>query len=49
MNPRSIRFRLTTWYTAILACTMAVMGVGVWLALNQPSSHYTSFRSSAAF
>ena len=30
----SIRFRLTAWYTVILAITLAVMGVGVWLALN---------------
>lgn len=34
MNRRSIRFRLTAWYTAILAATFAVMGAGVWLAIR---------------
>ncbi len=34
MNRRSIRFRLTAWYAAILAVTFAVGGIGVWLALR---------------
>ncbi len=33
-QPRSIQFRLTASYTAILAATFALIGVGVWLALN---------------
>jgi heavy metal sensor kinase len=31
---RSIRFRLTAWYSLILAATLAVVGVGVWFALQ---------------
>lgn len=34
MNPESIRFRLTAWYAAILAATLAVLGAGVWFALR---------------
>jgi heavy metal sensor kinase len=34
MNRRSIRFRLTAWYAAILAVTFAAVGVGVWLAIR---------------
>ena len=34
MNYRSIGFRLTAWYTAILAGTLALTGVGVWLAIR---------------
>lgn len=34
MNRRSIRFRLTAWYAAILAVTLAVTGAGVWLAMR---------------
>lgn len=33
-RPASIQFRLTASYTAILALTFALIGVGVWLALN---------------
>lgn len=32
---RSIQFRLTAWYTAILAATFILIGAGVWLALNR--------------
>jgi heavy metal sensor kinase len=31
---RSIRFRLTAWYTGILAITFAAVGIGVWLAIR---------------
>ena len=34
MKPRSIRFRLTAWYAAILAATLALLGAGVWFALR---------------
>ncbi len=34
MNRRSIRFRLTAWYTGILAVTFAAVGIGVWLAMR---------------
>jgi heavy metal sensor kinase len=34
MSPRSLRFRLTAWYTAILAATFAVAGLGVWWAIR---------------
>ncbi len=34
MKRRSIRFRLTAWYAAILAGTLAVGGIGVWLAIR---------------
>jgi heavy metal sensor kinase len=34
VNRRSIRFRLTAWYAAILAVTFAAVGVGVWLAIR---------------
>lgn len=34
MNRRSIRFRLTAWYAAILAVTFAAVGIGVWLAMQ---------------
>jgi len=40
MNRRSIRFRLTAWYAAILAVTLAVTGAGVWLAIRE-SIHET--------
>lgn len=35
---QSIRFRLTVWYTAILATTFAIVGIGIWLALRQSVS-----------
>ncbi|HKE21590.1 MAG TPA: ATP-binding protein [Bryobacteraceae bacterium] len=34
MNRRSIRFRLTAWYAAIMAATLAAVGIGVWLAIR---------------
>ena len=34
MKPASIRFRLTAWYAAILAATLALVGGGVWFALR---------------
>lgn len=34
MNPRSLRFRLTAWYTAVLAATVAAAGMGVWWAIR---------------
>lgn len=34
MSPRSLRFRLAAWYTAILAATFAVTGIGVWWAMR---------------
>jgi heavy metal sensor kinase len=34
VNRLSIRFRLTAWYTAILALTFAAVGIGVWLAMR---------------
>src|SRR5688572_20925497 len=35
MNRRSIRFQLTTWYSAILAIALGSFGVLSWLALRQ--------------
>jgi len=40
VNTRSIRVRLTAWYAAILAATLAIAGIGVWLALRE-SIHIT--------
>jgi heavy metal sensor kinase len=40
LTRRSIRFRLTAWYAAILAVTLAVAGLGVWLAIRN-SIHET--------
>ena len=34
MSPRSLRFRLAASYTAILAATFAVAGIGVWWAMR---------------
>ena len=34
MNRRSIRFRLTAWYAAILAVTFAAVAIGVWLTIR---------------
>jgi len=34
MKARSIRFRLTAWYGAILAITFAVFAAGLWLAMR---------------
>jgi heavy metal sensor kinase len=35
LKRRSIRFRLTAWYTAILAVTFAVCGIGIWWTLRE--------------
>lgn len=35
MNRRSIRFRLTAWYAAVLALTFAVVGIGLWFAIRK--------------
>lgn len=40
MNRRSVRFRLTAWYTAILAITFALAGFGVWWTIRD-SIHET--------
>ena len=40
MNPRSIRFRLASWYALILAVTFAAAGFGVWWAMRR-SIHET--------
>jgi len=34
VNRRTIRFRLTAWYGAILAATFAAVGIGVWFAIR---------------
>ena len=34
MNWRSIQVRLTAWYAVILAATLTVVGVGVWVAMR---------------
>jgi heavy metal sensor kinase len=34
MNARSIRFRLTAWYTVILALSFAALGAGAWYAIS---------------
>jgi heavy metal sensor kinase len=35
LQPQTIRFRLTAWYTAILGVTFAIVAIGVWIALQQ--------------
>jgi heavy metal sensor kinase len=34
MTPRSIRFRLTAWYTGVLAATLALTGVAAWFGIR---------------
>ena len=34
MNIRSIRFRLTLWYLAVLVAGMSIFGVTVWVSLQ---------------
>jgi heavy metal sensor kinase len=34
VNPRSIRFRLTAWYSAVLALALAVFGMFAWFAVR---------------
>jgi heavy metal sensor kinase len=35
MNPRSLRFRITAWYAGLLAGTLMVFGVSVYLGLER--------------
>jgi heavy metal sensor kinase len=39
MNPRSIRFRLTAWYSTVLALALAVFGVFTWFAVREILFH----------
>lgn len=39
MNPRSIRFRLTAWYSTVLALALAIFGVFTWFALREILFH----------
>jgi heavy metal sensor kinase len=34
VNPRSIRFRLTAWYSAVLALALAIFGMFAWFAVR---------------
>jgi heavy metal sensor kinase len=34
VNPRSIRFRLTAWYSTVLALALAIFGVFTWFAVR---------------
>lgn len=34
MRGRSIRFRLTVWYAAVLACALALFGMALWWAMR---------------
>ena len=35
MQTRSLRFRLTIWYTAVLTAGLALFGTLLWLSLRQ--------------
>lgn len=39
MNPRSIRFRLTAWYSTVLAMALAIFGVFTWFAVREILFH----------
>ena len=39
MKPRSIRFRLTAWYSAVLALALAVFGLFTWFAIREILFH----------
>ncbi|MEZ5398909.1 MAG: heavy metal sensor histidine kinase [Bryobacteraceae bacterium] len=39
MNPRSIRFRLTAWYSTVLALALAIFGVFTWFAVREILFH----------
>lgn len=43
MNPRSIRFRLTAWYSTVLAMALAIFGVFTWFAVHE---RFCSMRST---
>ena len=35
MNPRSLRFRMTAWYAGLLAATLLIVGVSVYLGMRR--------------
>jgi len=39
MRPRSIRFQLTAWYTAVLAVSLVLFGLSSWLTVRQVLFH----------
>lgn len=39
MNPRSIRFRLTAWYSTVLALALVIFGVFTWFAVREILFH----------
>jgi heavy metal sensor kinase len=39
VNPRSIRFQLTAWYSAVLAISLAIFGVFTWFAVRELLFH----------
>lgn len=39
MKPRSIRFRLTAWYTAVLALSLVLFGTSSWVAVERVLFH----------
>jgi len=39
VNPRSIRFRLTAWYSTVLALALAIFGVFTWFAVREILFH----------
>lgn len=39
MNPRSIRFRLTAWYSSVVALALAIFGLFAWFAVREVLFH----------
>jgi len=39
MNPRSIRFRLTAWYSTVLALALVIFGAFTWFAVRETLFH----------
>lgn len=39
MNPRSLRFRLTAWYSTVLALALVIFGVFTWFAVREILFH----------
>jgi heavy metal sensor kinase len=39
LNPRSIRFRLTAWYSAVLALALILFGIFTWFAVREILFH----------
>ena len=39
MNPRSIRFRLTAWYSTVLAFALGIFGLFTWFAVREILFH----------